>query len=116
MNLCVPIDPPAEMEQYSNSPSNTGQSSPTLSGGAQKDELGKLWSFEWLLHDVHVHFDCSRVNMFMFSGEILARNSTYSSEWNWDISRFVAGLARCKMPGGENVSEDIVREMPERNV
>jgi hypothetical protein len=29
--LHSPIDPPADMEQYSNSPSNIGQSSPTLS-------------------------------------------------------------------------------------
>jgi hypothetical protein len=27
----VPIEPPADIEQYSNKPSNTGQSSPTLS-------------------------------------------------------------------------------------
>lgn len=31
-NVIIPMDPPAEIEQYSNSPSNTGQSSPTLSG------------------------------------------------------------------------------------
>lgn len=31
MKLNAPIDPPAEIEQYSNSPSNIGQSSPTLS-------------------------------------------------------------------------------------
>ena len=27
----IPIEPPADIEQYSNKPSNTGQSSPTLS-------------------------------------------------------------------------------------
>jgi len=30
----------------------------------------------------------------MFPGVTRARNSTYSSEWNWVISLFVAGLAR----------------------
>lgn len=31
---------------------------------------------------------------FILDGEILFKKSTYSSEWNWVISRFVAGLAR----------------------
>ena len=30
----------------------------------------------------------------MLLGVILLRNSMYSSEWNWVISLFVAGLAR----------------------
>ena len=43
---------------------------------------------------MYAHLCCSLTYEFMFPGVTRARNSTYSSEWNWVISLFVAGFAR----------------------
>ena len=39
--VCVPIEPPAEMEQNSKTPSNAGLSSPTRTGNVVKEGCGK---------------------------------------------------------------------------
>ena len=43
---------------------------------------------------LNLHLCCSLMYEFMLLGVILLRKSTYSSEWNCVISRFVAGFAR----------------------
>ena len=42
----LPIDPPADIEQYSNNPSNTGQSSPTLSESDGDTLSGSVYHIE----------------------------------------------------------------------
>lgn len=55
----IPMDPPADMEQKSKRPSNTGQSSPTLSTEGKGIEVrgGKRGSLSGFLH-----FNCSLKN------------------------------------------------------
>ena len=65
----VPIDPPAEIEQNSNTPSNAGLSSPTR-------------------NCVPLCVSCST-----FSGVTLERNRTYSSVWNRVMFSAVARFA-----------------------
>ncbi len=76
--------PPALMLQYSKRPSKTGQSSPTL------------------------NLACSLTKLSMLSGVTRWRNSTYSSVWNCDISRFVAGFARCVRVGTTTTAETML--------
>lgn len=48
----LPMEPPAEMEQYSNNPSKIGQSSPTLSvhQGYQTLSVSNLATASWLIY------------------------------------------------------------------
>jgi hypothetical protein len=78
------MDPPAEMEQYSNNPSKIGLSSPTLSIPEQGPffPISLIFSRHGVKTHLHLHFCCSLAYPFAFSGLILYKKSTYSSVWN----------------------------------
>lgn len=101
------MEPPAEIEQYSNRPSKTGQSSATLTASRSQRQLAVATRMRMYREPGDVHLLISLASPATLdpplpsaaastkSGVTRPRKSTYSSVWNCAISLRVAGFARC---------------------